>query len=116
VKLYHGNYTHYLSEREKYENIAVEKWQIQEEYLKEQTTLINRFRAGSRAGWAKSREKQLEKMDKLDKPFIPRKPKFAFEEFETSAENILYFKEVFIGRKDPLFYINELRLPKGKRV
>ncbi|MDD5213171.1 MAG: ABC-F family ATP-binding cassette domain-containing protein [Candidatus Gracilibacteria bacterium] len=116
VKLYHGNYTHYLSEREKYENIAVEKWQMQEEYLKEQTTLINRFRAGSRAGWAKSREKQLEKMEKLEKPFIPRKPKFAFEEFETSAENILYFKEVFIGRKDPLFYINELRLPKGKRV
>ncbi len=116
VKLYHGNYTHYLSEREKYENIAVEKWQMQEEYIKEQQWLINRFRAGSRAGWAKSREKQLEKMDILEKPFIPRKPKFAFEEFETSAENILYFKEVFIGRKDPLFYINELRLPKGKRV
>ncbi len=116
VKLYYWNYTHYLSEREKYENIAVEAWLRQEEYIKEQQLLINRFRAGSRAGWAKSREKQLEKMDILEKPFIPKKPKFAFEEAETSAENILYFKEVFIGRKDPLFYIDELRLPKGKRV
>ncbi|MDD4151787.1 MAG: ABC-F family ATP-binding cassette domain-containing protein [Candidatus Gracilibacteria bacterium] len=116
VKLYHGNYTHYLDERAKYEKNATEEWIRQDEYIKEQQGLINRFRAGSRAGWAKSREKQLEKMDILEKPFIPKKPKFAFEEAETSAENILYFKEVFIGRKDPLFYIDELRLPKGKRV
>lgn len=116
VKLYHGNYTHYLSEREKYEKNATEAFERQEEYLSEQKWLINRFRAGSRAGWAKSREKQLEKMELLEKPFIPRKPKFNFEEAETSAENILYFKETFIGRKDPLFYIDELRLPKWKRV
>lgn len=116
VKLYHGNYTHYLDERAKYEKNTTEEWLRQDEYIKEQKGLINRFRAGSRAGWAKSREKQLEKMEILEKPFIPRKPKFAFEEAETGAENILYFKEVFIGRKDPLFYIDELRLPKGKRV
>jgi len=41
--------------------------------------LIDRFRAGSRAGWAKSREKSLEKKERLEAPYIPKKPKFFFQ-------------------------------------
>jgi ATPase subunit of ABC transporter with duplicated ATPase domains len=98
------------------EERKMENWERQQDFIKKEENLINRFRAGSRAGFAASREKALERLDKLEKPYIPSKPKFYFDYVGDENERILYFKEVFIGRKEPLFYINELYLNKGQRV
>jgi|GEM_PF-3435534 hypothetical protein len=56
----------------------MEDFKREEEYLSKQKNLINRFRAGSRAGWAKSREKALERREIVEAPIIQRKPKFFF--------------------------------------
>lgn len=113
---YHGNYTYYVKEKAKRESILIEDWERQQDYINSQTKLINRFRAGSRAGWAKSREKMIDKMELLEKPLIPKKPKFSFDFFESSGNRVFYFKDVFIGRKEPLFYIRELELLAGQKV
>jgi ATPase subunit of ABC transporter with duplicated ATPase domains len=78
MTFYSSNYTDYVIERERIEKKKMNDWKREQEYLEKQEALVNRFRAGSRAGWAKSREKQLDKMDKLVKPYIPKKPKFFF--------------------------------------
>jgi len=116
--MYHSGYTDYVIEREKVEKIRMSDWERQQEYITKQEQLINRFRAGSRAGWAKSREKMIEKMEKLEKPFIPKKPKFFFEYSWESSEKLISYKESFIGRDktSPLFYINEVTLHKWMRV
>ena len=116
--LYHCSYTDYVIERNKVEKIRMDDWERQQEYIGKQEQLINRFRAGSRAGWAKSREKMIDKMEKVEKPFIPRKPKFFFEYSWESPEKLISYKEAFIGRekKSPLFFINEIILHKGMRV
>ena len=116
--IYHCDYTRYVYERERIEKIRMDDWERQQEYIGKQENLINRFRAGSRAGWAKSREKMIDKMDKLEKPFIPQKPKFFFEYSGESPEKLLSYKEAFIGRDktSPLFFINEVILHKGMRV
>jgi len=112
--MYHSAYTDYVIEREKVEKIRMDDWERQQEYIEKQTGLINRFRAGSRAGWAKSREKMIDKMEKVEKPFIPKKPKFFFEYSDESPEKLVSYKEAFIGRdkKSPLFFINEIILHK----
>jgi len=116
MNFYHVPYSDYVLEREKKEKKLLEDYERQQDWIKDQNKLINRFRAGSRAGWAKSREKMIEKMEKVHAPYIPKKPKFQFEFSEESNEKILTFKEVFIGRKDPLFFIQELIFYKGQRV
>ena len=116
IEYYHTNYSNYVIERKRREEKKLKDWERQQEYIKKQEQLINRFRAGSRAGWAKSREKMLEKMEKIEKPYIPKKPKFFFTEYEESSEKLLIFKEVFIWRKDPLFYISDVTLYKWQRV
>ncbi|MDD3646045.1 MAG: ABC-F family ATP-binding cassette domain-containing protein [Candidatus Gracilibacteria bacterium] len=116
LELYHTNYSGYVLERDKVEKKKMEAWERQEEYIDKQENLINRFRAGSRAGWAKSREKMIDKMEKIDKPYIPKKPKFFFNELKDCPDKVLSFKEVFIGRNEPLFYINEAILHKGQRI
>lgn len=114
--MYHSNYSDYVVEREKIEKIRSDDWSRQQEYIIKQEQLINRFRAGSRAGWAKSREKMIEKMEKFEKPFIPGKPKFFFEYSWESPEKLAVYREAFIGRSDSLFFIQDITLHKGMRV
>ncbi len=116
IEFYHTDYSWYVLERERREKKKMQDWERQAEYIKKQEQLINRFRAGSRAWWAKSREKMIDKMEKIEKPYIPRKPKFFFEEYKDSSEKMLIFKEVFIWRKDPLFYISDATLYKWQRI
>ncbi|PID87370.1 hypothetical protein CSB07_01625 [Candidatus Gracilibacteria bacterium] len=116
LNYYHANYSEYVKQRVKVEAKKLDDYKRQEEYIGKQENLINRFRAGSRAGWAKSREKMVDKMEKLLPPYIPSKPKFLFTYSGESPEKVLNFKEVFIGRQEPLFFINEIILYKGQRV
>lgn len=116
INFYHVPYSQYVSERERKEKKLQEDYDRQVEWIEEQEGLINRFRAGSRAGWAKSREKMVEKLERIDPPYIPKKPKFQFLDCESTNEKILTFKEAFIGRKEPLFYISDITLYKGQRV
>lgn len=116
ITFYHTNYTNYLAERDKIEKKKLDVYKREEEYLKNQKNLINRFRAGSRAGWAKSREKSLEKREIVEAPYIAKKPRFMFSYIGECPEKLLSFKECFIGRSDALFYIRELYLHKGQRI
>lgn len=116
ITYYHTNYSNYLIERERIEKKKIDDYKREQEYIEKQEKLINRFRAGSRAGWAKSREKSLDKMDRIQAPFIQKKPKFFFDFSWDLPEKVLYFKECFIGRKEPLFFISELHLYKKQIV
>lgn len=116
LTFYHSNYSDYVIQRERTEKKKLDDYKREQEHIHKQEQLINRFRAWSRAGWAKSREKALNKMDKLIPPHIPKKPKFNFEFIWESPEKVLSFKELFIGRKDPLFFIQEAILYAGQRI
>lgn len=116
INFYHSNYSDYIIERDKREKKLQEDFERQDEYIKEQTWLVNRFRAWSRAGWAKSREKMIDKIERIEPPYIPSKAKFLFQDSEEVWDKILTFKQVFIGRKEPLFYINDLILYKWQKI
>lgn len=113
---YHSDYTNYVFERWKIEKKKLENYKREQEFIDKEEKLINRFRAGSRAGWAKSRWKALEKMEKMEQPYIPKKPKFIFSFSWEQPDKVLSFKEVFIGRKEPLFFISEAILYKKQRI
>jgi hypothetical protein len=55
-------------------------------------------------------------MERVDKPFIPKKPRFQFEYTGESPDKVLSFKELFIGRTEPLFFIQEAILYAKQRI
>ena len=116
INIYNANYTGYVKERDKVEQIKLADFKRQSDWISSQEKLVDRFRAWSRAGWAKSREKMLGKVEKIEAPYIPKKPKFFFEFKWESPEKIFHFKEVFIWRQEPLFYIADVWLSKWQRV
>ncbi|MDD2907275.1 MAG: ABC-F family ATP-binding cassette domain-containing protein [Candidatus Gracilibacteria bacterium] len=116
ITYYHTNYTGYLEERERIEKKKMENYKREQEFIEKEEKLIDRFRAGSRAGWAKSREKALDRRDEITPPYIPQKPKFFFNFSGDLPDKVMTFKECFIGRTEPLFYINEVVLYKKQRI
>jgi len=113
---YHTNYSGYVIERKNIEKKKSEEFKRQSEYIDKQQQLINRFRAWSRAGWAKSREKMIDKMKKVDSPYIPKRPKFFFEYVGESPNKLFSLKEVFIWRQEPLFFVPEAILYEWQRM
>mgnify|MGYP003963304515 FL=1 len=116
ITYYHTNYSSYLKERGLIEKKKIDNYKRQEEYIDKQEKLVNRFRAWSRSWWAKSREKSLGKLEKLELPYIPKKPRFKFNFSWDLPDKVLYFKDCFIWRKEPLFYISEQHLYKRQII
>jgi ATP-binding cassette subfamily F protein 3 len=111
IEIFIGNYSDSVAEKRHKRSIQEKDYREQQTMIESEKDLINRFRAGSRAGFAKSREKMLEKIELVDKPETKEEIKFIFETpKEKAPENIIKIEDAFIGRKDPLFYIREVSL------
>jgi len=65
--LYKGNYSFYLEEKEVRDELQASQFENQQQYIKEQEKLINRFRAkASKAKMAQSRIKKLDKLERIE--------------------------------------------------
>ena len=116
IDSYPGNYSFYVGEKKKRAEKKQKLFEEEELHKQSEKELINRFRAGSRASFAKSRERQLEKREKVEKPEIRNAPNFLFPFDKKSPETLLKTEDAFIGRKEPLFYIREANLSRGERI
>lgn len=116
IREYAGSYSASISEKQKQESLQEKYYEEQQSFIEWEKKLINRFRAGSRAWWAKSRERALEKVDLLSKPKTRKIIKFLFPYDKHGPENPLKIEDAFIGRKEPLFFIRHADMSKGERI
>lgn len=114
---YTGNYEFFLQQsqlKKSQQNQAFEKQQKEVERLED---FIARNKARfSTTGRAKSRQKQLEKMDILDKPKEKIKPTFKFREARAAAKYIFETKELIIGYDEPLTRALNISLERGQKI
>lgn len=105
MKKYKGTY---LKQKELLREDYIRQYNSQQKEIKKLEEYIakNKVRA-STAQMAKSREKKLEKMEKIDKPSFTTKPHFRFNCVESTAQVILEVNNLEVGYYYPL-------LPKMK--
>lgn len=66
---YLGNYSAYLQQKEEQRDAQLNAYERQQKELEKQQTFVDRFRASAtRSTQAKSREKQLEKIERIEAP------------------------------------------------
>ncbi len=116
IKEYSGSYSDSVAEKAKMHAIEEKKYEEQQIFIESEKKLINRFRAGSRASFAKSRERALDKVELLDKPKTRRQIKFSFPYDKYGPETSIKIEDAFIGRQDPLFFIRDASLHRGERI
>ena len=119
LSAYAGNYSKYkLLKAERYERELKEYEKQQEEIKKLQTFVDKNIVRATTAKSAQSRVKQLERMDVLEKPYLPPKPpRFNFTYSQQPAKEVLTINDLNleIGGKR-LIVGGQLQVLRGEKV
>ena len=117
---YNGNYTRYIAQRQERFESRMRAYEIQQKEIERQQAIIARYRMFNREKSiraAESREKALDRMEKLEKPVDERAIRFSFEARRRTGEDVLQLSELSksFGEKH-LFHDLTLHVRAGDRV
>ncbi|WP_035294462.1 ribosomal protection-like ABC-F family protein [Clostridium sp. KNHs214] len=117
LKRYPGNYEKFLKLSEDETQRYMQEYQKQQKEIKKLQDYIdkNKVRA-STSKMALSRQKKLDKIERIEKPKTPPKPYFSFLEARKSGKLIFESNSMDIGYRYPIIKNLNLKLTRGEKV
>ncbi|XJZ25760.1 ABC-F family ATP-binding cassette domain-containing protein [Bacillota bacterium Lsc_1132] len=114
---YTASYEKFLELAEINKNQHINAYEKQREFIKKQEEFIAKNKARySTTGRAKSRQKQLDRMERIDRPETALKPTFEFKESRSSSRYVFEAKELEIGYTFPLLPKMDITIERGEKV
>ncbi|GAB6930176.1 ABC-F family ATP-binding cassette domain-containing protein [Paenibacillus sp. JCM 10914] len=114
---YTANYEKFLEMADINKNQHIEAYEKQQEFIKKQEDFIQRNKARySTSGRAKSREKQLDRIDRIDRPEEAAKPVFNFKEARASGKTVFEGIDFEIGYDRPLLPKMNITIERGEKI
>jgi ATPase subunit of ABC transporter with duplicated ATPase domains len=114
---YSANYDKFLEMAELNKSQHIDAYEKQQEYIKKQEEFIQKNKArASTSGRAKSREKQLDRIDRIDKPEEAARPTFNFKESRTSGKTVFEAEGMVIGYNKPLLPKMDMVIERGDKI
>ena len=120
TECYDGNYTAYMAQRAQRFEIRMKAYEMQQKEIARQQAIIARYRRFNREKSiraAESREKRLEKMDRLEKPQDESAIHFRFDCRRRTGEDVLMVDELKKGFDQRVLFDHvKMHLRAGDRV
>lgn len=114
---YTANYEKFLEMADINKNQHIEAYEKQQEFIKKQEDFIQRNKARySTSSRAKSREKQLDRMERIDRPEEAAKPVFNFKEARASGKTVFEGIDFEIGYDRPLLPKMNITIERGEKI
>ncbi len=116
---YLGNYSSYLEQKEEAQMAQLSAYERQQKELEKQQAFVERFRASAtRSTQAKSREKQLDKIDRIDAPVDSlRTLHFRFPPAPRSGREVVIIKDLTHAYEDKILFLGtNLLIERGDRI
>lgn len=116
---YLGNYSAYLQQKEELQEAQQSAYDRQQKELEKQQAFVDRFRASAtRSTQAKSREKQLEKIERIEAPTAGiAKPVFRFPDAPRSGQEVVKIKDLVHTYGEKIIFLGaELYIERGDRI
>ncbi|MGQ9869928.1 ABC-F family ATP-binding cassette domain-containing protein [Leptodesmis sp.] len=116
---YLGNYSAYLQQKEEARAAQQAAYEHQQKEIEKQQAFVDRFRASAtRSTQAKSREKQLEKLELVEAPDAGlRTLKFRFPPAPRSGREVVIIKDLTHAYDDKILFLGaELLIERGDRI
>ncbi|CCI18881.1 ABC transporter F family member 2 [Microcystis aeruginosa PCC 9807] len=116
---YLGNYSAYLQQKYEQQSAQLSAYERQQKELEKQQAFVDRFRASAtRSTQAKSREKQLEKVEKIEAPIADvRTLKFQFPPAVRSGREVVTIKNLVHIYDDKILFLGaNMEIERGDRV
>jgi len=118
-EIYNGNYSFFVEQKSLNEESQNKAFQLQQKEIEIQKRYIDRFRASAtRSSQAKSREKQLEKISKIEVSRANSKsPVFNFPECPRSGRLVLNIKNLSHSFEDKILFLDiNLKISSGEKI
>ncbi|HEY9629047.1 MAG TPA: ABC-F family ATP-binding cassette domain-containing protein [Coleofasciculaceae cyanobacterium] len=116
---YLGNYTAYLEQKSEAQMAQLSAYERQQKEIEKQQTFVDRFRASAtRSTQAKSREKQLDKIERIEAPTgSVRTLHFRFPPAPRSGREVVIIKDLTHFYDEKLLFLGaELLIERGDRI
>jgi ATP-binding cassette subfamily F protein 3 len=116
---YKGSYSEFEEEKEKRFDQRLQAWKNQQKEIERNQEFIDRFRSvASKAAQAQSRQRQLDKMERLEKPKPIRKLfKIQFPQPTRSGQRVVSLKGVNMAYGENVIYENlNVDIERGDRI
>jgi ATP-binding cassette subfamily F protein 3 len=116
---YTGNYSRFLIQQDENFKRQAAAYKNQQKEIKALEEFIARFLSvASKAAQAQSKVKQLEKMERIEKPILPKKPfRFQIPQPERSGQRVISLEGVHMAYGDHVVYDRlDLTIERGERT
>ena len=116
---YLGNYSAYLQQKAEMQEAQMSAYERQQKELEKQQAFVDRFRASAtRSTQAKSREKQLEKIERIEAPTGGlRTLHFRFPPAPRSGREVVKIKDLVHAYDDKILFLGaDLLIERGDRI
>ncbi len=114
---YKANYEKFLEMSGINKQQHIDAYEKQQEFIKKQEDFIQRNKARySTSGRAKSRQKQLDRIDRIDRPETAVKPTFGFKESRASGKTVFEGKDLEIGYTSALLPKMNVAIERGEKI
>ena len=120
VETYDGNYTEYLEKRTAVYEVRMKAWELQQKEIARQKAVIAMYRRFNREKSiraAESREKRLEKIERLEKPQEEGTVRFRFETRRRTGDDVLMTEGLTKGYGERVLFRDlKLHVRAGDRI
>jgi ATP-binding cassette subfamily F protein 3 len=116
IASYPGNFQQYVRLRQERYELQMKTWQAQKEYIEKQEEYIRRVHYGQLHKQAASRQKALDRLERVNRPTLVETPHMHFGTVRRSGDVILQVEDLSKAYDRPLFQDLSFTLQRGKRL
>ncbi len=120
AQLYEGNYSEYKQKKDMLTNNQLKQYNLQQKEIKRQQAIIEKYRSFNREKSiraAESRQKMLDKMELIEKPYKSQDTRISFDILKSTGNEVLIAKDLSMQFGQNILFKNlSFQLNKGDRV
>ena len=118
IEEYTGNYGAYIRQREERMDLRQRAYESQQEHIAHTEEFIRRYKAGQRAKEARGRQKLLDRLERVERPYHAPELHFKIRVGYQSGQIVLETRKLSVGyqgSQQPLFTMPDMNIERGDR-
>ncbi len=115
INMYNGNFQSYWKQRRERFELQLKAWESQKGYIEKQEEYIRRVHYGQLHKQAASRQKQLDKIERVERPTLIESPRMHFGSASRTGDVVLRAERISKAFDKTLFEDLSFSLKRGQR-
>ena len=116
IKKYHGTFSDFLKQKGQLREDYIRQYQAQQKKIEQTEEFIRRNKAGIKSKMARGRQKQLDRMERLEAPAFTTKPHIDFKWTPLTSPTSLRVQDLQVGYSDAILPKLNFSVATGQKL